>query len=281
MTEAPGNEPEHKDEKWITTDSRILSDEELKMLQKQDQKLVTEFKRNKLELEAGRYWDLFYKRNSTNFFKDRHWTSREFEEIKRMLSENRQVKLLEAGCGVGNAFFPMLEECSNLYVYACDFSPRAVQFVRDNPMYSSERCTAFLCDLSCQNLDATIPPNSLDVVTLIFALSAIHPDKFAFVLESIQNVLKPSGYLLFRDYGIYDWAMLRFSPGSKISENFYVRQDGTRAYYFAKETMEMLVKKTGFRVVSNEYVMRETINHKKNIKVPRVFLQGKYQKESR
>lgn len=26
--------------------------------------------------------------------------------------------------------------------------------------------------------------------------------------------------------------MLRFNPGHKISENFYVRQDGTRAYYF-------------------------------------------------
>ena len=38
--------------------------------------------------------------------------------------------------------------------------------------------------------------------------------------------------ILFRDYGLYDHAMLRFSKGHKISENFYVRQDGTRAYYF-------------------------------------------------
>jgi len=38
--------------------------------------------------------------------------------------------LLEAGCGVGNAIFPLLNETDNLFVYACDFSPRAVQFVK-------------------------------------------------------------------------------------------------------------------------------------------------------
>lgn len=114
---------------------------------------MTEFKCLKLETEAGKFWDLFYKRNSTNFFKDRHWTAREFEEIKTALLnvdgdvvfnkkmqnlyqlhftffQNKQVKLLEAGCGVGNAFFPLLEEYPNLFVYACDFSPRAVQFVK-------------------------------------------------------------------------------------------------------------------------------------------------------
>ena len=38
--------------------------------------------------------------------------------------------LLEVGCGVGNAFFPLLEEIPNMYVHACDFSPRAIQFVK-------------------------------------------------------------------------------------------------------------------------------------------------------
>lgn len=43
--------------------------------------LISEFKKNKLELEAKKNWDLFYKRNKTNFFKDRHWTTREFNEL--------------------------------------------------------------------------------------------------------------------------------------------------------------------------------------------------------
>ena len=49
----------------------------------------------------------------------------------------------------------------------------------------------------------------------------------------IFQTLKPGGCLLIRDYGLYDYAMLRFAPGHKLSENFYVRQDGTRAYYFS------------------------------------------------
>lgn len=55
-----------------------------------EQNLVSAFKQMKLEREAQKNWDLFYKRNATNFFKDRHWTSREFDELKtcRQVSTN-------------------------------------------------------------------------------------------------------------------------------------------------------------------------------------------------
>lgn len=61
--------------------SRILTPEEAEKLAS-DQILVSDFKQQTLEKEAQKNWDLFYKRNSTNFFKDRHWTTREFEELK-------------------------------------------------------------------------------------------------------------------------------------------------------------------------------------------------------
>ncbi len=59
---------------------RELTEEEKKKLAN-DKEVVSEFKQTKLEKEAQRNWDLFYKRNSVNFFKDRHWTTREFQEL--------------------------------------------------------------------------------------------------------------------------------------------------------------------------------------------------------
>lgn len=72
-----------------TSSSRDLTQEEQDRF-KTERVLVSEFKQIKLEKEARKNWDLFYKRNATNFFKDRHWTTREFEELK----ECREVRLL-------------------------------------------------------------------------------------------------------------------------------------------------------------------------------------------
>ncbi|KFO25217.1 Methyltransferase-like protein 6 [Fukomys damarensis] len=168
--------------------ARILTSEEKEKL-KSDQALVSDFKQQKLEQEAQKNWDLFYKRNSINFFKNRHWTTREFEELKSSREfEGQKLTILEAGCGVGNCLFPLLEEDFNIFAYACDFSPRAVEYVKQNPLYDTERCKVFQCDLTKDDLLDNVPQESVDIVMLIFVLSAIHPDKMHLVLQNIYKV---------------------------------------------------------------------------------------------
>ncbi|XP_065896657.1 tRNA N(3)-methylcytidine methyltransferase METTL6-like [Dysidea avara] len=253
--------------------SRILTPEEVDRLHR-DIQLVSDFKRNKLEAEAKRNWDLFYKRNQTNFFKDRHWITREFPEL---LQDTETRHLLEAGCGVGNTVFPLLEE-TTLFIYACDFSPRAVDFVKSHKLYDETRMRVFQCDLTQDDLSDHIPADTLDIVLLFFVLSAISPDKMTSVVTNIYKVLRPGGLVLVRDYGLYDHAMLRFAPGHKISENFYVRQDGTRAYYFSEDKLAELFTVAGYQVIENKYIHKETTNIKEGLCVPRIFIQGKYSK---
>lgn len=73
-------------------DVRALTEEE-KIKLEDDSKIVSKFKQNKLEKEAKKNWDLFYKRNATNFFKDRHWTTAEFKELL-CESRNGEVSVL-------------------------------------------------------------------------------------------------------------------------------------------------------------------------------------------
>lgn len=261
--------------------ARVLSEAELAKL-KNDETIVSHFKQEKLEQDAKRHWDIFYKRNSTKFFRDRHWTTREFKELLGPSRKDNsfQWSLLEVGCGVGNLIFPLLQDGLDLFIYACDFSPRAVKFVKDNPLYNEARIYAFECDLTSTSLTTEIPPNSIDIITMIFVLSSIHPGKMISVLKNAFQVLKPGGCLLFRDYGLHDYAQLRFGCGHKLAENFYVRQDGTRAYYFSKEVVATLCTAANFLVSVNEYVLRETVNKKKGLRVPRVFIQGKFIKPS-
>lgn len=47
----------------------------------------------------AKYWNAFYKSNTTNAYKDRHWIVNEFPELLSCNETNRKV-LLEVGCGV-------------------------------------------------------------------------------------------------------------------------------------------------------------------------------------
>ena len=74
-------------------------------LKLQDSRKCDKFRAEKFQRETKRHWDLFYKRNETRFFKDRHWTTREFQELANDKEEGSDKVLLEVGCGVGKDNF--------------------------------------------------------------------------------------------------------------------------------------------------------------------------------
>ncbi|XP_011874138.1 PREDICTED: methyltransferase-like protein 6 [Vollenhovia emeryi] len=258
--------------------AKRLTPEEMDRMRAQDSRLVSEFRASQLERDAKKHWDLFYKRNDTRFFKDRHWTTREFDELTGLGGNGNQNVLLEVGCGVGNFIYPLMEDGLKFRkVFACDLSTRAIELLKSHTLYHPETMRAFQTDVTLENCFAEIEC-PVNVATLIFALSAIHPDKFVKVARNIYNVLGSGGVLLFRDYGLYDMAQLRFKPGHKISENLYMRQDGTRSYYFSVEQVACLFESVGFETLDCGYVQRRTVNLKENIDVPRVFVQAKFKK---
>ncbi|XP_015689710.1 uncharacterized protein LOC102722747 isoform X2 [Oryza brachyantha] len=157
--------------------------------------------------------------------------------------------ILEVGCGAGNTIFPLISTYPDIFAHACDFSPRAVDLVKKHKDYRPDRVNAFVCDITSDQLTENVQPSSADVVTMIFMLSAVAPAKMPLVLQNVRNVLKNGGRVLFRDYAFGDLAQERLmSKGQQISENFYVRGDGTRAYYFSNEYLVDLFSTCGFTV---------------------------------
>eukprot|EP00095_Tigriopus_kingsejongensis_P001988 maker-scaffold1702_size30647-snap-gene-0.16 protein:Tk01988 transcript:maker-scaffold1702_size30647-snap-gene-0.16-mRNA-1 annotation:"hypothetical protein CAPTEDRAFT_137298" len=224
------NQPEMGPE-TSTADGRILSEDEKAALAQQDSRMVSEFRAQRFHQEARKHWDLFYKRNATRFFKDRHWTTREFRDLCADSPGPASSRhMLEVGCGVGNLVFPLLAEQTPLFIYACDFSQRAVDLVRADSRYDEARIRAFHCDIT-RSIVEQMPANDhggrVHVVSMVFVLSAIQPDDFARTLANVFQSLRPGGVFLFRDYAVNDMAMIRFGAGHKIADCLYLRQDGT------------------------------------------------------
>ncbi|KAF7458196.1 Methyltransferase-like protein [Cryptosporidium felis] len=227
---------------------------------------------------------------------------------------SRYPLLIEFGCGVGNSLIPLLEISDSLHCIGFDCSVRAISLLQGrwsealggdskkregaskypltkcknreycpfNSLCECSRLQGFVFDILQSDIPTSIcSEESADFGLLVFVLSAIHPKYHQTVILRCARSIRPGGIVLFRDYGRYDMAQLRFakSSKSKITENFYVRYDGTFAYYFTAQEVERLFTNAGFKVISNNYCLREVVNRKTQVSMQRVWIQGKFVKE--
>jgi tRNAThr (cytosine32-N3)-methyltransferase len=230
----------------VTVDSNYLAFSE-EQYSRQRQEPVSEYDRKRYNDQPEKWWNQFYKNNKTNFFKNRKWLAQEFPILEELGAEDGpEATLLEVGAGAGNSAFPILQRSQNkrLKIHACDFSKKAVELIRNHELYDPQRIQADVWDVAASpdsengGLPAGLTEGSVDVVLMIFIFSALNPKQWDQAVRNIWRVLKPGGQVLFRDYGRGDLAQVRFKKGRYMEENFYVRGDGTRVYFFEQSELE-------------------------------------------
>ena len=265
---------------------------------------VSDFDRDRFNTNPEKWWNLFYKQKQNTFFKDRKWLRQEFPILNDVTKkEAGKKRVLEVGAGAGNTALPILRwnENEELMVYAYDFSKTAVQTMREDPAYNEKHIRAEVWDVASEENDG-LPPGieseSLDIVVMIFIFSALNPDQWQRAVTNLHKALKPGGQVLFRDYGRGDLAQVRFKAGRYMGENFYVRGDGTRVYFFEKEELikiwgergapnnaarpieldDPAVNDGGFEIANLDVDRRMIVNRQRRIKMYRCWIQGRFVK---
>ncbi|KAK9368315.1 S-adenosyl-L-methionine-dependent methyltransferase [Lipomyces kononenkoae] len=250
-------------------------------LEKQRENPVNDFDKKLYMSNPSRYWDLFYRNNKSNFFKDRKWLRLEFPSIyaQATAANSGPKTILEVGCGAGNTMFPILaaNENAELKIVGVDFSHRAVELVRESPEFDAAKAAADVWDLADDSgrLPAGLKEHSVDFVILIFVFSALAPEQWDTAIRNIDRLLKPGGEILFRDYGRYDMAQLRFKGGRLLQDSFYARGDGTRVYFFTEEELRKIFG-TKFSVDKMGTDRRLLVNRKRKLKMYRIWLQARF-----
>ena len=270
---------------------------------------VSEFDKQRFNAKPEKWWDKFYSNNQANFFKDRKWLVQEFPVLGEVTKVNYgPVNVLEVGAGAGNTAFPVLAMNQNpeLKLHACDYSKKAIDIIRNQPAYTDQPTPvlqADVWDVAGSSLLPHLRPGSVDIIALVFIFSALSSGQWAQAVRNIFNLLKPGGQVLFRDYGRGDLAQVRFKKGRYLDENFYVRGDGTRVYFFEEEELrriwsgeifrsareggggkdEVLSNSSGQEAVEFDIVdlavdRRMLVNRQRKLKMYRCWMQGKFRK---
>ncbi len=94
--------------------------------------------------------------------------------------------------------------------------------------------------------------------------------------------MKPGGTLILRDYGRFDEAQMKLGSGrgKRLTENFYVKHDSTRVYFFDLDDLESLFGSdgAGLETIDIRYIQRVYTNRSENSERRRVWVQARFRK---
>ena len=166
-----------------------------------------------------------------------------------------------------------------------------MELIRANEAYDTKHIQADVWDVAGDESPPGLGEGDVDYVLMIFIFSALSPSQWKQAVHNIYKLLKPGGEVLFRDYGRGDLAQVRFKKGRYLEENFYIRGDGTRVYFFEKDELiniwtQKTIEETSapdvpipcFSVVDMGVDRRLLVNRKKELKMYRCWLQGRFRK---
>ncbi|KAM9000997.1 tRNA N(3)-methylcytidine methyltransferase METTL2A isoform X4 [Sarcophilus harrisii] len=242
-------------------------------------------KQVEFEVNAHEYWNNFYKIHENGFFKDRHWLFTEFPELiphqnqsdlKTLLLKDNDYEIIEnTGCGDGPGLIVSnIQEQHRASSHSLD---------HEKQKYLMDEATQKLChpDINTDDFPGSsatyrILEVGCGVGNTVFPI--LHTNKMQNAINRLSYLLKPGGMFLLRDYGRYDMAQLRFKTGRCLSENFYVRGDGTRVYFFTQDELDTLFTTAGLEKVQNMVDHRLQVNRGKQLTMYRVWIQCKYRK---
>lgn len=265
-------------------EEQIKEAEEL--IAKQYDHPVKEFDKGLYNSNPAKYWDIFYRHNQENFFKDRKWLQIEFPSLYRATAAGytEPTTILEVGCGPGNTFYPILTQNQNpnLRLFGCDYLQVAVDLVRANEAFAASNAAGIAHSLVWDLADAEsrlpegIEAELVDIVVMVFVFLALHPNQWRQAVQNLMRALKPGGEILFRDYGRYDLAQVRFKKGRLLDDNFYIRGDGTRVYFFTEDELRQIFGDFEEEKIATD--RRLLVNRKKQLKMYRNWLQAVFRK---
>jgi methyltransferase-like protein 6 len=222
-------------------------------------------------------WEDFHAKHSLGrFFKEKRYLPMEFPCL---LTAGAVIG--EVGCGCGSALIPVLRANPSAVAVACDVSETAISVCMETALPGAG-IEAGRVSLSVHDFPATSPfvPGSLDILMVIFTLSAFHPNDMCRVVDAAWAALKPGGVVVFRDYGQYDMAQLRFHGRQLVDDEslVYGRLDGTLSHFFAVDDVRDLFSCRGFRARECKYCTVKLRNKKTGLGMKRVFVHGVFEK---